>query len=78
MSEESKENKVYDPTDPIFIERNGKEKLWINKDLVQQLRKCAYDNHKDPIEVAEYFLRLGVNTVDHKLDDKIKFDVESL
>jgi|TARA_R110000824_G_scaffold25134_2_gene87843 hypothetical protein len=64
--------------DPIVNERNNNSALYINKHIARSLIDFADSTHKDPQMLAEYFLSLGINSVKHYKDQKVKFDIENI
>ena len=64
--------------DPIVNERNNNSALYINKYIARSLIDFAESTDKDPQMLAEYFLSLGINSVKHYKDQKVKFDIENI
>jgi hypothetical protein len=69
-------NEVYNPDCQYFIERNGRKKVWINEGLVKRLQDLAVHYETDIQTIAEYFVQVGVNTVEH--NPSREFDLENL
>lgn len=64
--------------DPIVNERNNNSALYVNKYIARSLIDFAESMKKDPRQLAEYFLSLGINSAKHYKDQKVKFDVENI
>lgn len=60
--------------DPIFKERNGKKALYIDRDLLVDLKAFAKANSKCPQNIAEYALKLLI----HSNNQQVLLDVDSL
>ena len=71
-------NEVYNPECQYFRERNGRKKVWINEGLVKRLQDLAVHYETDTQTIAEYFVQVGVNTVEHNPSGKVEFDLENL
>ena len=71
-------NEVYNPDCQYFRERNGRKKVWINEQLVKRLQDLAVHYETDIQTIAEYFVQVGVNTVEHNPSSKVEFDLENL
>ena len=71
-------NEVYNPESQYFIERNGRKKVWINERLVKRLQDLAVHYETDIQTIAEYFVQVGVNTVEHNPSGRVEFDLENL
>ena len=71
-------NEIYDPKCPIFIERNGRKKRWVDENKVNDLEDFAKDNQVSLAQLADYFIGLGLSTLKHCPDQKIKFDIKEL
>jgi hypothetical protein len=52
------ENGLFSFDDPIFNERNGKKALYIDRDLLNDLKVFAKANSKCHQNIAEYALKL--------------------
>jgi hypothetical protein len=53
--------------------------IGIDKELSQQLLELANSKQKSPKLLAEYFIKLGLNTVKfYGSDAKVQFDIDNL
>ena len=68
------ENGLFSFDDPIFNERNGKKALYIDRDLLNDLKVFAKANSKCNQNIAEYALKLLI----HSSNQKVQLDVDSL
>jgi len=68
------ENGLFSFDDPIFNERNGKKALYIDRDLLNDLKVFAKENSKCHQNIAEYALKLLI----HSNNQKVQLDVDSL
>ena len=59
------------------MEKIGKEAVWVYKDVHKELKVLSAQTGKPMGQLAEYFLKVGINSVKHDLVN-IDFDVESL
>lgn len=64
--------------DQIFIERNGRKPVYINKHLANKFADFCENQKKDPHKVAEYLISLGINTIEHYEDPKVLLDIQAL
>lgn len=71
-------NEVYNPECKYFRERNGRKKVWLNEGLVKRLNDLSVHYEVDVQTIAEYFVQVGVNTVEHNPQKKVVFDLENL
>ena len=55
----------------------GKEAVWVYKDVHKELKVLAAQTGKPMGQLAEYFLKVGINSVKHDLSN-VDFDVEGL
>jgi len=61
--------------DPIML-RNNRKPVWINRYLNEDLLKFAESQGKDPRDVAEYLISVGLNS--SECHQNIIFDFENL
>ncbi len=59
------------------MEKIGKEAVWVYKDVHKQLKVLSAETGKPMGKLAEYFLKVGINSVKHDLNN-VDFDVENL
>ena len=59
------------------MEKIGKEAVWVYKDVHKELKVLSAQTGKPMGQLAEYFLKVGINSVKHDLVN-IDFDIESL
>lgn len=64
--------------DVIQRERCNNKPIYVNRYLVRNLLKFAHDCDKDPQQLAEYFLKVGINSAKHYKKQEITFDIENL
>ena len=64
--------------DVIQKERNNNKPIYVNRYLVRNLFKFAHDCDKDPQQLAEYFLKVGINSAKHYKKQEITFDIDNL
>tara|TARA_A100001391_G_scaffold58936_1_gene36509 strand:- start:1800 stop:2027 length:228 start_codon:yes stop_codon:yes gene_type:complete len=69
---------VYDTNCRIFLERNGRKKVWVDEQKVKDLNEFAKIKKIQPSILADYFIGLGLSTLKHNPDQKIKFDLDVL
>ncbi len=69
---------IYDPNCKYFKERNGRKKVWVDCELLERIDRISKDNEVEPQKVVDYFISLGVNTVENYPDRKVFFDVKKL
>ena len=69
---------IYDPSCKYFKERNGRKKVWVDCELLERIDRISKDNEVEPQKVVDYFISLGVNTVENYPDRKVFFDVKKL
>ena len=69
---------IYDPNCKYFKERNGRKKVWVDCELLERIDRISKDNKVEPQKVVDYFISLGVNTVENYPDRKVFFDVKKL
>jgi hypothetical protein len=70
-------NEIYDPNCKYFIQRNGKKAVWLDRGLLTNINKLAIKYEKTPEQIADYLIRVGVNSIQHKLSN-INFDIKNL
>tara|TARA_R100000995_G_scaffold81043_1_gene53465 strand:- start:724 stop:951 length:228 start_codon:yes stop_codon:yes gene_type:complete len=71
-------NEIYDTKCQIFIERNGRKKVWVDEQKVKDLNEFAKSNNVQPSKLADYFIGLGLSTLKHNPDQEVKFDLNVL
>ena len=59
------------------MEKIGKEAVWVYKDVHKELKVLSAQTAKPMGQLAEYFLKVGINSVNHDLNN-VDFDVENL
>ena len=59
------------------MEKIGKEAVWVYKDVHKELKVLSAQTGKPMGQLAEYFLKVGINSVNHDLNN-VDFDVENL
>lgn len=64
--------------DPILKERNGRRPIYINKHLVKRFIDFCEHEQKEPHDVAEYLISLGINSVKHYKDPTVSVDIQAL
>ena len=64
--------------DPIYEERNGRKPIYINKYLAKKFIDFCQAEQKEPHDVAEYLISLGINSVTHYKDPTVSVDIEAL
>jgi protein involved in sex pheromone biosynthesis len=64
--------------DPIFEERNNRKPIYINKHLARKFIDFCKTEQKQPHDVAEYLISLGINSVTHYKDPTVSVDIEAL
>jgi len=69
---------IYDPSCKYFKQRNGRKKVWVDCELLERIDRISKDNEVEPQKVVDYFISLGVNTVENYPDRKVFFDVKKL
>ena len=69
---------IYDPNCKYFKERNGRKKVWVDCELLERIDRISKDNEVEPQKVVDYFISLGVNTVENYPEKKVIFDVKKL
>tara|TARA_Y100001938_G_C7965176_1_gene366435 strand:- start:285 stop:503 length:219 start_codon:yes stop_codon:yes gene_type:complete len=69
---------IYDPNCKYFKERNGRKKVWVDCELLERIDRISKDNEVEPQKVVDYFISLGVNTVENYPEKKVFFDVKKL
>lgn len=69
---------IYDPSCKYFKERNGRKKVWVDCELLERIDRISKDNEVEPQKVVDYFISLGVNTVENYPEKKVFFDVKKL
>ena len=69
---------IYDPNCKYFKERNGRKKVWVDCELLERIDRISKDNEVEPQKVVDYFISLGVHTVENYPDRKVFFDVKKL
>tara|TARA_R100000773_G_C4210402_1_gene110122 strand:+ start:160 stop:378 length:219 start_codon:yes stop_codon:yes gene_type:complete len=69
---------IYDPNCKYFKERNGRKKVWVDCELLERIDRISKDNEVEPQKVVDYFISLGVNTVENYPERKVFFDVKKL
>ena len=68
---------LFDFEDPVLNERNNNTPVYVNRYVARSLIDVAGLKNKDPQALAEYFLQVGINSVKHCKDQKVKFDIEN-
>ena len=63
--------------DPIAI-RNNRKPVWVNRHLVADLNRLAKSKNKDPLQIAEYILSVGINGSRQSKENNIIFDIDNL
>ena len=63
--------------DEDAMEKIGKEAVWVYKDVHKELKVLSAQTGKPMGQLAEYFLKVGINSVKHDLSN-VDFDVENL
>jgi len=56
----------------------GRKRIWVYEDVRTELQQLATVHGLDPELLAEYFIKLGINTVKHESEAPVKFDIEHL
>ena len=69
---------IYDPSCKYFKERNGRNKVWVDCELLERIDRICQENKIQPQKVVDYFISLGVNTVENYPEKKVIFDVKKL
>ena len=69
---------IYDPECKYFKERNGRKKVWVDRELLERIDRISEENKIEPQKVVDYFISLGVNTVENYPEKKVIFDVKKL
>ena len=69
---------IYYPNCKYFKERNGRKKVWVDCELLERIDRISKDNEVEPQKVVDYFISLGVNTVENYPERKVFFDVKKL
>ena len=69
---------IYDPSCKYFKERNGRKKVWVDRELLERIDRISEENKIEPQKVVDYFISLGVNTVENYPEKKVIFDVKKL
>tara|TARA_R100001440_G_C2519702_1_gene118726 strand:+ start:2682 stop:2900 length:219 start_codon:yes stop_codon:yes gene_type:complete len=69
--------KTIDFMDKKAMEKVGKEAVWVYKDVHKDLKVLSAQTGKPMGQLAEYFLKVGINSVKHDLVN-VDFDVENL
>lgn len=69
---------IYDPTCKYYKERNGRTKVWVDDALAKKLKKFAKENNSDTTTIVEYFISMGINTLEHYPNQPVIFDKEIL
>ena len=64
--------------DPMLKERNGRKPIYVNKHLARKFRDFCKMEQKEPHDVAEYLISLGMNSVTHYKDPTVSVDIEAL
>ena len=69
---------LYEFDDRILSERNGRKPIYVNKHLAKDFKEFCKSEQKQPHEVAEYLISLGMNSVQHYEDPKVSVDISAL
>jgi|TARA_R100000742_G_C4226520_1_gene49031 hypothetical protein len=69
---------IYDPECKYFKERNGRKKVWVDRELLERIDRISEENKIEPQKVVDYFISLGVNTVENYPEKRVIFDVKKL
>tara|TARA_Y100001973_G_C5182450_1_gene325720 strand:+ start:516 stop:734 length:219 start_codon:yes stop_codon:yes gene_type:complete len=69
---------IYDPECRYFKERNGRKKVWVDRELLERIDRISEENKIEPQKVVDYFISLGVNTVENYPEKRVIFDVKKL
>ena len=69
---------IYDPECKYFKERNGRKKVWVDRELLERIDIISEENKIEPQKVVDYFISLGVNTVENYPEKRVIFDVKKL
>lgn len=69
---------IYDPSCKYFKERNGRKKVWVDRELLERIDRISEENKIEPQKVVDYFISLGVNTVENYPEKRVIFDVKKL
>ena len=69
---------IYDPSCKYFKERNGRKKVWVDCELLERIDRISEENKIEPQKVVDYFISLGVNTVENYPEKRVIFDVKKL
>ena len=67
---------IYDPECRYFKERNGRKKVWVDRELLERIDRISEENKIEPQKVVDYFISLGVNTVENYPEKRVIFDVK--
>jgi hypothetical protein len=59
------------------MEKIGKEAVWVYKNVHKELKVLSAQTGKPMGQLAEYFLKVGINSVKHDLNN-VDFDVKNL
>jgi protein involved in sex pheromone biosynthesis len=69
---------LYEFDDRILSERNGRKPIYVNKHLAKDFKEFCKSEQKQPHEVAEYLISLGMNSVKYYEEPKVSVDIEAL
>lgn len=69
---------LYEFDDRILNERNGRKPIYVNKHLAERFKNFCKSEQKDPHEVAEYLISLGMNSAKYYKEPKVSVDIEAL
>jgi hypothetical protein len=69
---------IYNPDHWFFKQRNGKKSIYLDKGLLDTVEAYAKRHNKCPVQITEYILRTGINTIEHNPSNRVFFDVDNV